>query len=181
MNHANDRPHGFTLIELMITIAVMAILLAFAVPGLSLLVYQTQLVGVVNELNVQIVTARTEAATRGRNSYVCGTSDGFSCDGEWGDGLMSWVDLNGDAEPQDNEIRRFYPINSKTIALDAAVDALEFSPRGQRLTANPNFRIIHEQCSDDNNLSRLASVGATGRFVVNFLSCDGTQVEVNNQ
>lgn len=174
------KPNGFTLIELMITIAVMAVLLGFAVPSLSNLVYQSQLAGAVNELNVQVSTARTEAATRGRNTYICGTSDGIECDGEWANGLMTWVDLNGDETPQDNEIRRFYPIDTRALTLNSNVDALQFNPRGQRVSANPNFTIVHEKCSETNNLSRAASVGATGRFVVNFLGCDGSQVEVQN-
>jgi len=169
--------HGFTLIELMVTLAIMAILLGFAVPGLSQLIYRGQLSGAINEFNIQVSTARTEAAMRGRNTYICGSTTGFECDDNWNGGILMWVDIDNDGDMQDNEAKRFYSVNPNQLLIQSNTEFLQFNPRGQRVGANPNFRLTHKQCTESNNFARAISVGVTGRFIAQPLSCEAVQTE----
>lgn len=52
---------GMTLIELMVTLAILAIVAAIATPSLSSFINSNRLTGVANNLNSTLVSARTEA------------------------------------------------------------------------------------------------------------------------
>lgn len=62
---------GFTLIEAMIALAILAILLALAVPSLRKFVLDNQRTSVVNDLIVSVQIARSEATRRGQRVAVC--------------------------------------------------------------------------------------------------------------
>ena len=93
---------GFTLVELLITLAVVAIVLALATPTLREVILNnqrsTQLNAIMSSLNV----ARAAAVQRGVNAIVCIT-DGATppdCDTSattWEDGWIVFADTNGDA------------------------------------------------------------------------------------
>lgn len=74
-----EREAGFTLIELMVAIAVLAITLAVAVPSFGALINSNRLVGQVNELVASVQLARSEAIRRNARVAVCGSSDGSTC------------------------------------------------------------------------------------------------------
>ena len=61
---------GFTLIELMVTVAVLAIVLTIAVPSFSNLIQSSRTNALVNELNGTLQIARSEALKRRKNVIV---------------------------------------------------------------------------------------------------------------
>lgn len=79
---------GFTLIELMVTIAVAAILLSIAVPNFQMFVMNNRMASQANDLITALSLARSEAVKRAANVTVCASSDGATCTGSWGDG---WI------------------------------------------------------------------------------------------
>jgi len=87
------RQAGFTLIELMVTLAVLAIVLAIAMPNFSSLQAGTRLTAQVNDLVSMLSYARLEALKRGSRVTVCKSADGASCTtgGNWEQG---WVVFN---------------------------------------------------------------------------------------
>ena len=88
---------GFTLIELVVTISVAAILMALAVPSFRSTIQNNRVTGQANEFVTSLTLARSEAIKRGRNATVCISSDGTSCTGSnWAGGWLVWVDSNGD-------------------------------------------------------------------------------------
>ena len=66
---------GFTLIELMVTIAVLAVIIAIAVPNFSGVVNGNRLTGVANEMSVFLQGARMEALRRNQMVVVCPVVD----------------------------------------------------------------------------------------------------------
>ena len=76
-----QRPHagrGFTLIELMVVLAVMAVLVSIAVPSLSGIFNRLRLTGVANELASDLQYARSEAVRRRAGVLLQPASDGYS-------------------------------------------------------------------------------------------------------
>lgn len=64
------RARGFTLVELMITIAVLVILVTLAIPAMSNILENRRLVGAGQAIYEQIQFARTEAIKQSRNIFV---------------------------------------------------------------------------------------------------------------
>lgn len=81
---------GITLIELMVTIAVMAILLGIAVPSFNDALLGSKLGSHANNLVATINMARSEAIKRNVPVTLCASADGASCatSGGWEQG---WV------------------------------------------------------------------------------------------
>ena len=64
------REPGFTLVELMVTLAVFAIIAMMAVPALTQLIDQRRLTGAAEAIHAQILFARAEAIKRSRPVFV---------------------------------------------------------------------------------------------------------------
>ncbi|WP_159016284.1 GspH/FimT family pseudopilin [Cognatiluteimonas profundi] len=65
------RQAGFTLIELMVALAVMAIVLSFAIPSFESIVNSNRLSSAANEMVASIQTAKMESLRRNRRAVVC--------------------------------------------------------------------------------------------------------------
>ncbi|WP_185955422.1 GspH/FimT family pseudopilin [Tepidiphilus sp. J10] len=84
---------GFTLVELMVTIVVLAILLAIGIPSFATLIASNRLTSATNELIASLQTARTEALRRNARVTVCPADPtATACSGAWRDGWMAFVD-----------------------------------------------------------------------------------------
>lgn len=81
---------GFTLIELMLTISVAAVLLTVGVPSFQEFIASNRLTSEVNGLSAFIQLARSEAIKSGRRVTLCASSDGTSCatTGYWEQGYL---------------------------------------------------------------------------------------------
>lgn len=79
MTHTMTRQRGFSLLELMITLSVAAILLVIAVPNFRDLMHRNQVSSASNELLASMAYARTEAITRGQLVSMCPSTDSTSC------------------------------------------------------------------------------------------------------
>lgn len=89
---------GFTLIELMFTLAVAAILLSLAAPSFRDTIKNTRLVTEVNNLASGLSFARSEAIKRGLFVTLCKSNDNATCSGNWQDGWIVFVDIDGQGD-----------------------------------------------------------------------------------
>ncbi len=93
----NDK--GFTLIELMITVVIVAILLTVGIPGFQELINSNRLTTAANSFLTSINLARSEAIKRNSRVVVCGSSNGKECTGGgYQGGWIVFVDQNNDAK-----------------------------------------------------------------------------------
>jgi len=87
---------GFTVVEMMIALAVAGILVSFAVPAFNTSIQNNRMATQINELHTALSLARSEAIKRNTDTTVCRSSDGASCTGTWSDGWIVFVDDNFD-------------------------------------------------------------------------------------
>lgn len=90
---------GFSLIELMTTLAVLAVVLAIGVPGMRALVEGQQISAAANNLFAAINLARSEAIKRSTRVDLVPAGDGS----DWSKGWVIFVDENGDQRPNIDE------------------------------------------------------------------------------
>lgn len=84
---------GFTLLELVVTVAVAAILLTVAIPSFKTSLAQNQGVTDANIVLTMLDVARSEAIKHNSNVTLCWSTDGINCNGAtWADGyLMTYI------------------------------------------------------------------------------------------
>jgi type IV fimbrial biogenesis protein FimT len=93
------RQTGFTLVELMITLAVIAITLSMGVPSFQEMAQGNRMTSQLNELVTDLNLARSEAIKRGRTVTFCKrNSGGTACDNAaaWATGWIVFADTDGD-------------------------------------------------------------------------------------
>ena len=116
---------GFTLIELMVTVALVAILMAVAVPSMTTFQRNAQLTSFSNTLLSAINAARGEAMKRGRYAMVV-PSDGSN----WSSGWVVFVDIDrSQAYEASNDVTLLTrDATPSYLALDANGTAAESPP-----------------------------------------------------
>lgn len=88
---------GFTLVELMVTIAVVAIVIGIAIPSFNLMIVNNRSVSIANEFSDTLSFARAQAVTRPARISICASDTGTSCAGDWTDGYIVFID-NADSD-----------------------------------------------------------------------------------
>lgn len=135
------RECGFTLVELMVTLAVLAILLVVAVPNLTVFIQNSRLAsqtsGLVGDLNF----ARSEAVKRGSPVSLCASADGASCSGAltWETGWVVFNDVNANNAVDAAELLRVTPALGGGNTLRAGRAVIRFGAQGYSVGFNATF------------------------------------------
>jgi type IV fimbrial biogenesis protein FimT len=85
---------GFTMIEMLVTIAIVGILAKIAIPSFQSMIITNRLATQTNDLIADLSLARSEAAKSGGRVTVCISSDGSTCTGgtNWSAGRIVFTD-----------------------------------------------------------------------------------------
>lgn len=90
---------GFTIVELMTTLAILGIVAALAMPSLTTVVNTNRLAGLSNEVVTVLQTARMESIRRNRRVVICPSTDGATCTtSEQWPGWVTFVDTDRDGD-----------------------------------------------------------------------------------
>lgn len=160
---------GFTLAELLMAMAIAAILLAVAAPSFSQFLASQRLVGASNRLLVEIQTARMLAVHRNSRVGLCGSIDGERCTGstDWSSGTLTFVDINhnGQRDPSEPATRRVdgTELDGLRVTTSSGRVVLAFNPDGFTAGSNLTLRI----CARERPEWRQIIVNLAGRSRVN--------------
>ena len=112
----NDRQTGFSLLELMATVAVGGILLAVGLPSFVNLIKSNRLTTQTNSVLTALHLARNEAINRGHNIRVLTISG----DEDWAAGWQVRLDVNNNntTDGEDTVLRSFDAIEDATLVGD---------------------------------------------------------------
>lgn len=94
-----SRQYGFTLVELLVTIAVVMVLTVLAVPSFQTFLAGRQIEATADTLVSDFRYARSEAVKRANRVTICPSITGSSCTGSgglWKNGWIVFVDEDGD-------------------------------------------------------------------------------------
>ena len=163
--------NGFSVIELMVALALGAILLGMALPAFNGMMTQRTMTTQVNDLVVAVHYARSEAVKLGGLVTIQAVDESDS-DNEWGPGYCVVV---GDPGNCDNPLRVFTVEDDVTLdatGILADEDSFSFNGRGL-LTLDGNdgtFRL----CSTDANTDpgRIVEINTIGRTTTRDLVCN---------
>lgn len=145
-----SRSRGFTLIELMVTLAVAAILLTIGVPSFRDLMIKSRLSGQVQEFYGTLNFARSEAIKRGFSVSICKSSNGTSCTGNWSDGWIIFLDSDEDKDTvNSDEILRIFPALPTNITLNANTPFTNYITYNRFGMANTNGTFVFCENSDE--------------------------------
>lgn len=128
----NIHPDGFTLVEQIMVLLIIAVLSAIAVPALNRLLSRGQLQTAQMDFITAFQHARESAATTGKITLICPTADGRHCraDSRWEDGWLLAHDVDRDHQPDDDRVLYVGRGYGSKLRIRSNKSQLRFQPTG---------------------------------------------------
>ena len=188
---SGPRRTGFTLIEMMIAVAVIAILIRIVAPTLRDVVLNARMAAQASTLMVDLATARSEAVHRSTRVAICTSSTGVACTNtSWDQGWLLFVDkdLDGNVSAGEQVLKvssalhvgntlivsgdaaapgggRYVPYRPSGAVFPDATSAVTFQMCDERTKAN-----VGDSAAQDKG--RLITISNAGRPVVSRITCN---------
>jgi type IV fimbrial biogenesis protein FimT len=165
MTDVPRRQAGLTIVEIMVTLAVAAVLIGLALPAFNGFLAQRALRSDTNAFILAVQLARSEATRRNANTSVEARDDSDS-DNEWGPG---WCVVEGNGGAGCGVNLQVFPGMTRAT-LDGPVSTLTFNARGLLV---PNTERTFDLCDNDEDVDpgRRIVVSVIGRVTATDLDC----------
>lgn len=159
-----NEQRGFTLFELMVTVAVAALILSLGVPGFMSFVQNNRAATHSNDLVTALNLGRSEATRRGSAVVMCSSANGTSCSGsnDWSTG---WV-----LRSAGGELIRSWPERSGGAGVVTGnVAQIQFQARGSLAAGGAVLQVRLPNCSGEQG--RDIAINVAGRISVGRVDC----------
>jgi type IV fimbrial biogenesis protein FimT len=171
---------GFTLVELMVTVAIMVILTTLAAPSMRQFIGNWQVSNAVNAFMGSMQLARAEAVKKGRSVRMCRSSNGRTCGtgnnlpGGWNSGWIVYIDSDGSSTNvgtgdtvvyTQNALDNFDGITSNNPS------AIVYSPTGL-LKGGVGMQAMTFNWDADGQIKKTLCINFTGRAFIAASSAD---------
>lgn len=162
MNKTKQNQVGFTLAEIMITMAIVGVLLAVGMPSMREFIQNGRITAVTNELVSSLMVARSEAMRQSTTTCVCPSTNGTACaaSSSWETGWIAFSDFNGNCV-----------IDGVAPNADTLLKVWDGTPYAGQLTVRNNNGLINALNAIRFNgrgetQSNVAGVGMAGTFSI---------------
>jgi len=126
---------AFSLLELLVVLALLGISLSLAIPAYSALKQRSEHVTLRDQLHASINHARLQAVLRQTSAALCGSPDGLTCHNDWNQGWRIYL-LNS---PEQSLHTQQIDTPSAAIRLAGFDKRLRFHSNGTSPTSNGRF------------------------------------------
>lgn len=154
---------GFTLLELMVVVAIAAVLLAIGLPSFQNTLRSNRLATTSNQFTAAIAMARSEAIKSTLAAGMCPSANGTACGNDWNAGWLVWSDPNRNGVLEAGETVISYFANSGAISVTVGVKPLRFDARGVPSTAAGAMVLASNPCPAGQQLRNTITMTSTGQ------------------
>ncbi len=172
--HSMKKQHAFTLVELIVTLAVLAILLTVGAPMMSNMLESNRASVRSVELRKALVATQQSATDMNVAVSLCPiNSENDGCDAsdprDWSSGWLMFTDPDGAGTFDDGEaILHVFQSTEGPHTIAGAPDFIRYRPSGE-INAPVTFSIEYPHCV--NEQAREVSLSVTGRISVEATAC----------
>jgi len=171
------RQRGLTVIELMLTLSVIAVVASLAVPSFSDLIQRQRIVAAANQLVAGINLTRQRAVMDNAITRICPSVSGLDCDAgnRWDRGWIIFRDPNNQRRPESPELVLHVGAPLDELHSDSAGrTGIRYLPSGFATGTNLTIKLCDPHNPDN---ARAVIVSNSGRARVadlpDHLSCPG--------
>jgi len=173
--------YGFSLIEIIFTVAIAAVLGLTAFPSMSDMLQRNRIASEVNQLVGHLHLARSEAIKQSQRVVMCTSSDGISCARTrgWEDGWIIFTDINSNREHDDEEpLLRVAHGLSKRVHISTGRSSrsrrkIVYQPTGFAGGSTATFTFCVKENAE---LARAVILSNTGRPRLSDKRADGSEI-----
>ena len=141
LHKMKDKQGGFTLIELMFTIVVLAVLLAIGVPSFRDFLRNGRMVSAGNDFLTDVNLARSESVKRRVSVTLCKSTNGSSCSTDNSVALRRWIVFVDDANSaavHANDGNGSVDVGETVLKDRSIATSITPSASGNRIVFQPN-------------------------------------------
>lgn len=160
---------GFTLVEVMVTLAVLIVVLSTGVPSFGAQVKNNRLATENHALRTVLGAARSEARAQRTTVTVCRSANAIECSaGNWGAGYIAFIDSDRDSQLDNNEVlleHREQSAQGIGIGYSRADGILRFDSNGNAADSNGTFTFCDDRGAGEAHSLIVSIIGAVSATV----------------